>query len=167
MRRILLASILLFATGCNVSPLSPELHNQIDNQQGQIEDIKNNQNGIMLDLLKIRNEQNQHARDVDNQIQGMFNKSNSGVQILQGDGALILVFGIAAIAMLLVYHYKTRADKSNKTAEIMAQQIAMYDDQDLDNEVFLSAMNTEVEENVYHVMVKAQSHTGRRRRKKA
>lgn len=162
MRWILLASLLLVTTGCiDVSPLSPDLDNKIDNQQGKIEDIKNNQNGIMLDLLKLRNEQQQHARDVENQVQGMFNKSNSGVQILQGDGALILVFGVAVMAMFLVYHYKTRAEKSQKTAEIMAQQIAVFADHNLDNEVFLSAMNTEVEEDVYHMMVKAQSHTGR------
>jgi hypothetical protein len=163
MRGILIACLLLFATGCNISPLSPELENQIDNQQGQIDEIKNNQNGIMLDFMKLKNDQEQHARDVENQIQGMFNSSNSGVQILQGDGALILIFGIATMAMLFVYHYKTRADKSKQAAEIMAQQIALFDDSKLDNDVLLSAMNTEVEEDVYRMIVKAQSYSGRTR----
>jgi len=163
MKGILLALTLLLFTGCNVSPLSPDLDNKIDNQDGKIEEIKNNQNGIMLDLLKIRNEQNMHARDVDNQIQGWFNKSNSGIQILQGDGALILVFAVSTIAMLLIYHYRLKANKNQQSAEIMAQQIALYDDINLDDQVFMSAMNTEVEEDVYHMMVKAQSYTGRKR----
>ena len=164
MRWILIGALLLLTTGCmDISPLSPDLNNRIDNQNGQIEDIRNNQNGIMLDLLKLRNEQQQYARDVENQVQGMFNESNSGIQILQGDGALILVFAVAVMAMFLVYHYKTRADKSHKAAEIMAQQIAVFNDDQLDNEVFLSAMNTEVEEDIYHMMVKAQSYTGRNR----
>ncbi|MHA1948705.1 MAG: hypothetical protein ACW99G_03065 [Candidatus Thorarchaeota archaeon] len=163
MKWILVACLLLFTTGCNISPLSPELRNDIDNQQGEIDEIKNNQNGFMLDFMKFKNEQDQHARDVENQIQGMFNSSNSGVQILQGDGALILIFGIATMAMLFVYHYKTQAGKSQKAAEIMAQQIAIFDDGNLDNSVFLSAMDTDAEEDIYRMMVKAQSYTGRTR----
>lgn len=144
----------------DISPLSP--NSRIDNQ-GQIDELKNNQNGLMLDMLKLKQEQEMHARDVDNQIQGMFNKSNSGIQILQGDGALIMVFAVGVVAMLLIYHYRTKAKNSTKAAEIMAQQIAVHQDENLENNVFMSALNTDAEEDVYNLMVKAQSYTGRRR----
>lgn len=162
MRWIVLASLLFFSGCANISPLSPELRNDIDNQDGQIEDIRNNQNGLMLELGKIRNQTDINARDIGTFQQGAFNKSNqnSGVQILQGDGGLILVFALGTIALLLVYHYRTRAVKNEKVVSILSDQIAMYDDVNLDNEVFLSAMNTSVEEDVYGHMLKSQTKTG-------
>ena len=51
---------------------------------------------------------------------------------------------------------KTKSDKSEKMADILAQQVASYDDINLDNEIFMAAMNTEVEEDIYHLMVKHQ-----------
>lgn len=162
MRWILLAS-LLFLTGCaDINPLSPELRNDIDNQNGQIEDIRNNQNGLMFELGKLRNQTDINARDIGTFQQGAFNRSNqnSGVQILQGDGGLVLVFALGTIALLLVYHYRTRAVKNEKVVSILSDQIAMYDDVNLDNEVFLSAMNTEVEGDVYENMIRSQTKTG-------
>jgi len=138
------------------------LRNDIDNQNGQIEDIKNNQNGVMLDLLNLRNEQSVQARDIENVQQGLINKSNSGIQILQGDGALVMIFALATVGMLLIYHYKTKAFKNEKTAEILAQQIAMYDDVTLDDDVFVAAMNTDVEADIYHLMVKSQAKCGKK-----
>ena len=160
-----LAFILLTFTGCaNISPFSPELRNDIDNQNGQIEDIKNNQNGFMLDLLNLRNEQSVQARDIENVQQGLINKTNknSGIQILQGDGALVMIFALATVGMLLIYHYKTKAVRNEKTAEILAQQIAMYDDVTLDDDVFVAAMNTDVEADIYHLMVKSQAKCGKK-----
>jgi len=160
MKWVVLAS-LVFLTGCmDISPLSPE--SRIDNQ-GQIDELKSNQNGLMLDMLNLKQEQEMHARDVDNQIQGMFNKSNSGIQILQGDGALIMIFSMAVVAMILVYHYRTKAKNSTQAAEIMAQQITVHKDKNLENNVFMSALNTDAEEDVYNLMVKAQTYSGRKR----
>jgi hypothetical protein len=161
---LLCFSILL--CGCNVSPLSPRLHQQLDNQNGQIEDIKNNQNGLMLEIGKLRQESEIHARDIENAQQGILNlkgSNYSGLTILSGDGGLILVFSLAVFSILLIYHYRTRAVKSEKSAEILAQQIALYDDVSLDDNVFLSALNTDVEKEIYHLMVKSQAATGKRK----
>jgi len=98
------------------------------------------------------------ARDVKNMQQGLINSNNdnSGIQIFQGDGGLIVGFSIMVIGILAVFHYRSMARKNKKAAEILAQQIAIYDDVGLDNEVFLAAMNTNVEEDVYHIMVSQQ-----------
>jgi hypothetical protein len=81
---------------------------------------------------------------------------NSGVQILQGDGALIMVYSLCVIAMLLIYYYRTKLVKSEKTAEIFAQQIALHNSVDLNDKVFMAALNTDVEHDVYHAMVRNQ-----------
>lgn len=161
MKRILLIALLALGTvsGCaRLDPLSPELKQELDNRDGQIEDIRNNQNGLMLELGKIRQQNDINARDIANFQQGLINRNNenNGVQILQGDGALVMVFAIAVVAMLLIYHYRTQAVKNKKTAEILAQQIAGYNDIMLDDSVFMAAMNTEVEKDVYDLMIKCQ-----------
>lgn len=152
------ALLALLLPGCAVSPLSPRNRQEIDNQNGKIEDIRNNQNGFMLELMKLRNEQQITARDIENLQQGLINQNNqnSGVQIFQGDGGLIVGFALIVILAMVVLHYRTQAIKNGKTAEILAQQIALHEDQDLDNEVFLAALNTDVEEDIYHLIVKNQ-----------
>lgn len=161
MFRILTVTLmLLFLGGCG--NLSPRQDQEIDNQNGRIEELKNNQNGLMLDLLKLRNQQEITARDVGQLQQGMFNKqnTNTGVQVLQGDGALVLVFGLGTIGLLLIFHYRSKYVSADQTANILAEQVALYDDINLDNAVFMSALNTEVEEDLYHRMVQAQTRTG-------
>ena len=148
----------LFTTGCgNLSPTA-----RIDNS-GEIDELKNNQNGVMLELLKFKAQQEINARDIKNLQQGLINTNNEnhGVQILQGDGALILIFALGTIGMLLVYHFRTRAVKIEKAAGILAQQIALFDDVGLENNVFMAAMNTEVEAEVYHFITKGQKAVGR------
>lgn len=155
----------LFFTGCaKISPFNPELKQKIENQNGEIEDIKNNQNGLMLELGKVRNENELQARDIRDAQQGLVNlkgNENSGIQILQGDGALILIFALGTIGMMLVFYYRTKYIKSEKTTEILAQQIALYNDADLDDKVFMAALNTDVESNIYHTMVKSQLKAGK------
>lgn len=162
---VLLLSFFVVLSGCGrISPLSPELDQKIDNQDGKIEDIKNNQNGLMLELGQIRNENDLQARDIRDAQQGLINlkgNENSGIQILQGDGALILVFALGTIGMMLIFYYRTKYIKSEKTSEILAQQIALYDDTDLDDKVFMAALNTDVESDVYHCMVKNQLKAGK------
>lgn len=145
-----------------ISPLSPEMQQRINNQDGQIEDIRNNQNGFMLELGKLRNQTDINARDIGNMQQGLINQSNqnSGVQILQGEGPIVMMFALGTIAMLLIYHYRTRAVRGEKVVELLSDQIALYDDVHLDNNVFMSALNTNVEDDVYHAMIKSQERTG-------
>ena len=158
--KVLFLILILLLPGCaRISPFNPELENKINNQDGEIDDIKNNQNGFMLDLIDLENRQELNARDIENIQQGIINQNNenSGIQILQGDGGLIFAFGLITIFMILIFHYRSRARKSEKAAEIFAQQIANHSDLELENEIFLSAMNSEVEEEVYKLMVKNQA----------
>lgn len=157
MKWIFLSLIALTLTGCaEISPFSPKMEQKIDNQDGKIDEIKSNQNGMMLEIMKLRQQNEINARDIGNFQQGLLNvnKSNSGTQILQGDGPLVLIFGISVVAMMLIYHYRSRAVKSEKTSEILAQQISMHNDEDLNDEVYLAALNTEVEGEVYHLLTK-------------
>ena len=156
----LFAVVALITSGCGeFSPLSPRLDQKINNQDGKIDELKNNQNGIMTEIGKIRNENQLTAKELRDAQQGLINmkgNDNSGVQILQGDGALIMVFSLCVIGMLLVFYYRTKSIKSEKTADIFAQQIALHNDTDLNDKVFMAALNTDVEHNVYHAMVRNQ-----------
>jgi|GEM_PF-2665909 hypothetical protein len=163
---ILLASMLfsmIICSGCsnNLSPFSPDMKNEINNQSGRIEDIKSNQNGLMLELMKLRNEQQINADKIENFQQGLLNLSgkneNFGVQILQGDGSLVMVFALGTIAMMLIYHYRTKSIKKEKAAGILAQQIVNYNDDSLTDGVFVSAMYTDVEKDVYELISKNQN----------
>jgi len=159
MKKIISILTICFAmllTGCGNNPFGADVSQKLENQKGEIDDLRNNQNGFMLELMKVRQENQIQARDIANNQQGLVNsnKSNSGVQIFSGDGGLIIVLALGAVAMLLVYHYKTKAKKSEETAEILAQQVGQYNDPNLDNDIFLAAMNTKVEGDVYKLMTK-------------
>ena len=170
MKRILLVLSILFLSisGCGrFDPLSPKLEQKIDNQNGKIDELKNNQNGVSLELMKLRQQTDLNARDIDNFQQGAVNlrgasNDNTGFQLIQGDGALMLIFGLGVIGMFFVYHYRTEALKNSKTANILAQQIAAHDDVNLDEKVFTAAMNSDVEEHVYQLMVKNQALAGKK-----
>jgi hypothetical protein len=144
MRRNLACFIILtcfFLTGCgNLSPrdnLNPKLQQDINNQQGRIDRIENNQNAIHAEIERISliNREN----------------NNSGVQILQGDGALVLIFGLVTISLMLYYFYKT-AENERKTSEILAEQIVRHQDNELESNVLKAAENTEVEKNICNLV---------------
>jgi hypothetical protein len=172
MKKILVTIVavcLLAFTGCNgnLSPLSPRLNNKLQNQNGKIEELKNNQDGVQMELGKLRSDNTIMAEKLNSlqQQQGMFNKANSGVQILQGDGAIIAIIVLAALGMVLIYYYRSEALKAKKTAEMLAHQIASFNDPDLEDQVFTAAINSGVEKEVYHLMVKSQARLGLRRAK--
>tara|TARA_Y100000034_G_scaffold43496_3_gene53108 strand:+ start:28938 stop:29447 length:510 start_codon:yes stop_codon:yes gene_type:complete len=163
MRNLIVAimfALSLSLAGCG--NLSPRQDQRIDNQDGQIEELKNIQNGINAEVGKLRQESeitNSTLKDVQT---GMVNfqaklssNENSGIQILQGDGALILVFAIAVVGMLL-FHYRRLYKKNEKAADLLAQQITNKGDPYLDDVVFSAAMHTDVEAEVYHLMTKHQ-----------
>lgn len=157
----------MFSIGCGrISPVSPELDQRLNNTDGKIDEIRNNQNGLMLELGKINQQQEIIGRDIENAQEGIVNlkgSSNSGVQIFSGDGGLLSLISISVALMYSIYHYRTKFLRSEKTADILAQQIALKHDPELDDKVFLSALNTEVEKDVYHLMVKNQALTGKRK----
>ena len=164
MRRIL--AILMIAlsvgmTGC--ANLNPRNNTPINNGNGKIDEIRNNQNGVMAEIGKLKQTaeiQSSQLKEVQN---GLLNlnaslsrNENSGVQILQGDGALILVFSLAVIGMLL-YWYRDRAVKSEKSAEIMAKEIARFNDPVLNDNVLRAAMYTSSEDHVYHMLTQKRT----------
>ncbi len=145
---------LIFLSGCaRVDPFSPRLRQRIDNQ-GEIEDIRNTQNSILWEVGRIRTEV--HGDDnVAQSFAGQRVRANTGVQILSGDGALIVIL-IIGVGLFLVIFYRNRAVKSEKTAEILSHQIALYNDPTLEENILLEAMNSPVEDEVYHMIVKNQ-----------
>lgn len=156
---------LLFFSGCG--NLSPRLENEIDNQGGEIEELKQNQNSIVTELGKLRQEASVISENLDNFQQGLVNlnaklshNENSGVQILQGDGALIMVFGLGVILILTTFHYRNRAQKSEKVSSLLADAIADQDDLDLEDAIFYQAINDNIEKDVYNVVLKSQTKRG-------
>lgn len=158
MKKFLFLGLMLLIVGCGkVSPVSPELDQRLNNTDGKIDEIANNQNGLMLELGKISQKQEIIGRDIENAQEGIINlkgSSNSGVQIFSGDGGLIALVTLMLSMSYAIYHYRSKSIKSEKTSEILAQQIALKDDSDLSEKVFMSALNTEVEKDIYHLISK-------------
>ena len=165
MRFILLLIALLVLPGCANIPINPRLRQDLNNQDGEIDELKNNQNGLMLDFIELQNDQKISAERLENLQQGLINQNNenSGVQIFQGDGGLIVGFGVLAILLVVISHYRSRAVKGEKTAEILALSIAEHDNIDLEDRVFINALSCKSEKDVYKVMVKGQSKAHGRR----
>lgn len=156
MKKVLFIFLTLLITGCGkINPMSPELKQEIHAQDGKIEELKNNQDGFNLELGKIHNNQKLQADKLDNLQQGIVNlkgSSNSGIQILSGDGALITLFSLLVVAMIFIYYYKTKSAQHEKVATLMAQHIA--GDTNLENQVFMSAMNHNVEHHIFKLFNK-------------
>lgn len=158
MRKILTLALCLFIGGC--ANLNPRNDSPIDNSNGKIDEIRNNQNGVMAEIGKLKQNaeiQNSQLKEVQN---GFLNlntaltrNENSGVQILQGDGALILVFSLAVIGMLL-YWYRDRAVKGEQASQIMAKEIARFNNPVLNDNVLRAAMHTDSELHVYKMLMK-------------
>lgn len=142
-----------FYAGCNFSPLSPSNKPNIRNN-GEIGDIKNNQNGMMAEILSLKNRLDLVARDIENLQNGIINSNNknSGIQIFQGDGGLAVGFTIISVLIILIFNYKSKSDKYKKTAEIFGSQIKELKNQNLENKVFSMALEKNVEKNVYKIL---------------
>lgn len=154
MNKVFVAILILILSGCNVSPLSPKNNNKINNQSGTIEDIKNNQNGLMADLANVRGKLELLARDIENLQQGLINSNNRnyGVQIFQGEGGLIAGILIFSLLGLLAFNYRTKAEKYKKIANLMGKEIKLLNNRKIENEVFIAALGEKVEEDVYKIL---------------
>lgn len=156
---LMIAMLTLFSSGC--ANFNPRNQPKIENQNGKIEDIRNNQNGVMAEIGKLRQEmsvQNSKLKEIQN---GLVNinaavsrNENTGVQIIQGDGALIFVFSLIVIAMLMFW-YRDRAVKSEKTSEIMAKEIAKFNDPALNESVLKAAIDAKRGLHVYNLIKKS------------
>ena len=163
MRRILTILVIALSVGMSgCANLNPRNNSPINNENGKIDEIRNNQNGVMAEIGKLKQSNDLQNSQLKEMQQGLLNlnmavsrNENSGVQILQGDGALILVFSLAVIGMLL-YWYRDRAVKSEKAADIMAKEIVRFNDATLNDNVLRAAMNSESESHVFHLLMKHQ-----------
>lgn len=150
--------LLLALTGC--ANVSPRMDSPIRNENGSIEEIKNNQNGVIAEIGKLRQENAMTNSRIEELQQGLVNlnaaiskNENSGVQILQGDGALIMVFSLCIIGMMMFY-YRDKSIKNEKAANVMAKEIAKVNDPVLNDSVLISALSNKCEKQVYKMLTK-------------
>ena len=157
---ILIAALgLLSFTGCgNLSPRN-DLENKINGNKNEIDNL---QNSINMEIGKLRNQTEVNARDLRNLQQGFinYNRENSGIQILQGEGPLILVFAIAVVFMILWFQTRNQAKKAEKAADILAETIVMEDDIEIENAVFNAAIHCGVEKEMLKAFTKYQKYHG-------
>ena len=148
-----LAVAMTLISGCNVSPFSPSNRPRIRNN-GEIGDIKNNQNGVMAEILSLKSRLDVIARDVENLQSGLINTNNRnfGVQIFHGEGGLAAGVVVILSLALLALNYRLKSEKYRKTAEIFGEQIKKMHNADVEEEVFRAALAGRVEADVYKIL---------------
>lgn len=148
--------LILAISGCgNLSPRN-DLKNQLDNQGSKINGLENNQNSIKSEVGRLSNDmgvQNSKIKDLQ---EGWLNfkstlseNENSGVQILQGDGSLFLVFSTITIIALLYFAF--RANKYQRTAQFLSRQLKDHNDPVLNQKVIQSA-NPKMAKTIYSLL---------------
>jgi len=139
--------------GCNVSPFSPANRPRVRNN-GEIGDMNNNQNGVMAEIMSLKNRMDVMARDVENLQSGLINSNNRnfGVQIFQGEGGLaagvVIVIALASLAI----SYKLKSDRYKKTAEIFGEEIKRMGNRKVEDDIFAAALAKKVEADVYKIL---------------
>jgi hypothetical protein len=124
----------LLLSGCNNGNFSPRLkQNNNSNEQ-----VNNNQNGFLLELGKIRKETEILGSKLREIQEGLLNlnaavsrNENSGVQILQGDGALIFIFSLCVL--VVVFYYKNK--NSQEVSKVLVKKIV-----DLNNPEIITSL---------------------------
>jgi len=152
--------LLMVVPGCSMSPFSPKSQQKINNGNGKIDEIKSNQNGIIAELGKLKQDfdlVNSKLKEVQS---GLLNinsaisrNENSGVQILQGDGSLILVFSILILGVMI--WYRERAVRSEKSLSIIAAQVAKYNIAELNEDIIKSAVKGKQAQTVLKALSKS------------
>lgn len=135
----------LFLSGCgNLSPkdnLSPQLKQQLEDINGSMNTLENNQNSIKIELGKLQQTLNVGGND--NQIQ-------QGWLNVKADGIVIGIFAAATIGMLLFYMYK--AEKYKKVATILGEQVRDFADPDIKEAIMAAAWATPVEKDIFKMI---------------
>ena len=137
MRNIILISLVILSiSGC--ATVSPRNKQNINNEKGEIGDIRNNQQGFMLELGKMKQDVQMIGSKLKEVQEGLVNlnacvsrNDNTGVQILQGDGSLFLVFSCAVLAF--IFYYKNR--KNEETLKTLTDKIVEINDENLTNSI--------------------------------
>lgn len=158
MNRICFLMAVLVLSGCNFSPLSPSNRQNIRNN-GDVGDIKNNQQGVMAELLNLKNRMDIMAQEIENIQNGFINHNNknSGIQVFQGDGGLIVGFSCLALVAMVALSYKLKSDKYKKTAEIFGNKIKNMQKPDLEQDILVKALERRVEKEVLGILRGDQS----------
>lgn len=162
MRRYLLTivtALCLAVQGCG--NLSPRQDPEINDNQGQIGEIENLANSNKLELGTLQSQAEIQNSKLDKIQSGLNNfqttNENSGVQILSGQGGLLISLFSVLAACIMVVRYRGQAKKQEKVANILAKRIVQWDEPKLEDEVFQAAMYTDVEANVLRLMKKHKS----------
>lgn len=150
----LFAMLLATVAGCNFSPFSPSNKNGIRNNSGEIGDIKNNQNGIMAEIMSLKSRMDIMARDIENMQSGLINHNNknNGVQIFQGEGGLAVGLSLAVILALVAANYKLKSDKYRKTAELFGDQIKRMKNPGIEDRIMLEALGKKLESETFKIL---------------
>ena len=156
MKSLILIILLTFLTGCgNLSPREDGRIGRINNKNGQIsglkEEIKNLQGSIDANN-KIT------AEKIDNLQQGIVttkkDNTNQGVQILQGDGVLVLILALGTlvtVSILGFLYYKAKTEKAEKLTHIIAEEVVMHDDADLENNILIASRHAGIQIEMYNI----------------
>ena len=152
----LVACNILFLSGC--SNFSPRNNGKIQNQNGRIDEIKNNQNGIIADLDLLKNQQEIQNSELSRIQQGFLNLQsiyeNSGIQILSGPGGLMAgIVGFFFITIVML-HYRSQAKSYEKTANLLANQIVNLNNPDFEEEIYKAAIKSNLKEKVLNLVKK-------------
>jgi outer membrane murein-binding lipoprotein Lpp len=155
----LVLSLVAFS-GCSASPFSPKNQQRINNSNGKLDEIKSNQNGIMAEVGKIKqdfNLMNSQLREVQS---GLLNintalsrNENNGIQILQGDGSLMLVFAMFLVGAAL--WYRLRAVRSETNLSIIAKEVAKFNIVELNDDIMKSAIKAGHGKQVFNILSKS------------
>lgn len=155
MRSILVCVVLATVlSGCNVSPLSPSNRQSIRRNSGEIGDIKNNQNGIMAEIMSLKGRMDVMARDIENIQNGFINHNNrnNGIQIFQGDGGLAVGLSLLFVLAVVALNYKLKSEKYRKTAELFAKQVKNLHSPEVEEKVLVGAIEKKVESEVFRML---------------
>ena len=149
----LLIVLVLFSGCTNFNPKS-----RINNSNGKINDINNNQNGMMLELGKLKQDAeilNSKLKEIQNGLvnlnMAVSRNENTGVQILQGDGSLFFIF--SCIALICIFYFKNKDNED--TIKIFAEKIMESPDENLQESVVDAAMAKNKGEKVLSLLKKA------------
>lgn len=146
----------LTLSGCR--NFSPRQEQEIDNENGRIDDIENMANSMKNEMGNLETQAEIQNSKLDKIQQGLANfqtnNDNSGVQILSGPGGLIISIVAILSICVITLHYRSVAKINRQTADILAERIASREDPQLEEEVFQAAMHTPAEENMLNIMKK-------------
>ncbi len=160
MPRVILV-LFLFASivGCgNLSPrFNPKLKEEINNQNGEIDELRSNQNGMMNELGTINQKNEIQDSQLDRIQNGAFNNQNTGFQIFSGSGGLFL----AMVMFILIFffstmHYRNASITSNEAVNVMAKTIVEREDLELKEDILKAAAVTPKVEKAIQTSVEKQ-----------